>query len=750
MNTNKRTGNSHDNLQGVPGIGEVYKDALRACGVNSLADLVRFQPPELVQLLLERAEKKVSLKLVQKWIEEARTKLGTLSSESREQSTIVAAQEPATIVIRKGNPVSKITIQIGGRDVTFAKVPDLFAMRRKPGSAAPRELTESSHVDSIGPERMELFRVADAARMESLVDDLRESPSSTVVTHVYTQDNTPGGEVVPTGTMTIQFADNVSKPQQEEILGRFGLEIIESLYYMPNAFTVHLTPASRENPLKIAAQLQQMPEIKIAEPDISVRVELQYAPNDDLYPQQWHLNNQGGEVGLKAGADVKAEAAWDMTRGKRDIRICIIDDGFDLTHPEFDHPGKIVAPRDFGEDDFDPNPVFGDDNHGTACAGVALAEEDGQGVVGLAPQCAFMPVRMSNWFSADTIASYFQYAIENDADVISCSWHASAWYYPLPQKVDAIIRYAATQGRQNKKGCVILFAAGNQGRPLDGEQDGTPSVQGFALHPNVIAVGASTSMDLHAPYSNHGPELALCAPSSSEGTVGWSIVTTDRRGIRGYTAGDYTRGFGGTSSATPLAAGLAALILSVNPELTSAEVKSIMMDTADKIDPANGHYDGNGHSRLFGHGRINAWKAVQRALEVAGHQLPTNDEHEESAFAVEISNFALSQIVPESGSTPRRLLAQIQFAISSDESSTSMPPGVYASELILINDHTGSSDIVASETKSLHPTQSAYASEFEFQIPAMGRYQTEGRVTIILDTGKRIATKLAGQSLRVL
>jgi subtilisin-like proprotein convertase family protein len=185
--------------------------------------------------------------------------------------------------------------------------------------------------------------------------------------------------------------------------------------------------------------------------------------------------------------------------------------------------------------------------------------------------------------------------------------------------MNAIIHKAATQGRANKKGCVILFAAGNEDRPLDGEKDGKISVQGFALHPDVIAVAASNSQDKRSSYSNFGPEITLCAPSS--GSPGRRIVTTDRRGTQGYSANDYTSEFGGTSSATPLAAGLAALILSANPDLTSAEVRSIMMSTSDKIDPENGGYV-DGHSPLYGHGRINAHKAVALAAGDGEERLP--------------------------------------------------------------------------------------------------------------------------------
>jgi subtilisin-like proprotein convertase family protein len=92
------------------------------------------------------------------------------------------------------------------------------------------------------------------------------------------------------------------------------------------------------------------------------------------------------------------------------------------------------------------------------------------------------------------------------------------------------------------------------------------------------------------------------------------IVTTDRRGSQGYQSGDFTtiERFGGTSSSTPLVAGLCGLILSVNPNLTAEEVKTVLRETAVKIDPATGDYDANGHSRIFGWGRIDAFAALRR------------------------------------------------------------------------------------------------------------------------------------------
>lgn len=556
-----------------------------------------------------------------------------------------------------------IKIKRGGKSLTFKKMKKYFAVRLKQGRARCKASLESAcgepnsdveHVGSASTENLEIFAVAAPEKLEKTMDSLRKSSASEVVTHMYSLDGTPEGAVIPTGTMTVQFSPDTEKKKREEILAEHGLEIVEELDYLPHGYTVRLTSASKENPLKIAAKLQKREEIVTAEPDLSFKVALKRKPTDTLYYRQWHLNNRGGETGLVEGADVRAESAWDYTMGSREITICVIDDGFDLTHPEFDVPGKINAPRDFGQDDFDPNPGFEDDNHGTACAGVALAECNERGVVGLAPGCSFMPVRMAFWLSDDSIVDMFKYAKDNNADVISCSWSASGTNFPLSTKMNAIIHKAATEGRANGKGCVILFAAGNEESPLNDTKDGVEYHQGFALHPDVIAVGASNSLDRHSSYSNYGPELSICAPSN--GMPGRSIVTTDRRGTRGYSSGDYTYDFGGTSSSTPLVAGLAGLILSVNPDLTSAEVKSIIMNTADKIDQENGQYV-DGHSPLYGYGRINAYEAVKFA---AGHGIEKPSE----VMAVE---HRVSKTIPDEDTIQDEIVFPIEVPIKAVE-----------------------------------------------------------------------------------
>ena len=138
---------------------------------------------------------------------------------------------------------------------------------------------------------------------------------------------------------------------------------------------------------------------------------------------------------------------------------------------------------------------------------------------------------------------------------------------------------------------------------------------------SAIAVGASTDGEVRAGYSNYGPEVSVVAPSNGGRR---SIYTTDvsypDRGFNLGSAGSggadglHTNSFGGTSSATPLVAGIAALVLAANPTLTRDQVRTILQDTAEKIGP-KGSYNASGHSREYGYGRVNAAKAVARSTQ---------------------------------------------------------------------------------------------------------------------------------------
>jgi subtilisin family serine protease len=175
--------------------------------------------------------------------------------------------------------------------------------------------------------------------------------------------------------------------------------------------------------------------------------------------------------------------------------------------------------------------------------------------------------------------------------------------------------YAQVSSEQGFDGLIFRIDLGNNGS-LDFSTDlqsGIPQVRRRVdypgRYPQAIAIGASSDRDCRSDYSQFGPDLDFVAPSSG-GPLNLQIFTTDLTGSVGYNPnGNFAKDFGGTSSATPLAAGIAGLVLSRNPNLTRKEVRQILRDTADKIGPAP--YDEKGRNNRYGFGRLNANKAVK-------------------------------------------------------------------------------------------------------------------------------------------
>jgi subtilisin family serine protease len=251
--------------------------------------------------------------------------------------------------------------------------------------------------------------------------------------------------------------------------------------------------------------------------------------------------------------------------------------------------------------------MAGNDIHGTCCAGV-IAAAGTANVLGIAPKARILPVKI---FHADDLATESRVAnairyASRFADILSCSWSG-----PASPDIEFALQEAGA-GRGGK-GCAIFCATGNEASAV-----GSPAKSTFS-----IAVGASTDQENLADYSNRGPQVSVVAPSSG-GNKG--IFTTDvstaNRGFNigsvaaGGLDGQNTNDFGGTSSATPLAAGIAALMLAANPKLSRDEIRAILEQTAAKIGAKNS-YDAKGHSDDFGFGRVDAAKAVAEALKAA-------------------------------------------------------------------------------------------------------------------------------------
>ncbi len=258
--------------------------------------------------------------------------------------------------------------------------------------------------------------------------------------------------------------------------------------------------------------------------------------------------------------------------------------------------GRVVS----GFDPLNPgnpgHPLIAADNHGVACAGIIAASNNSLGIRGVAPNSIIVPVRMFHGvitYSNDDIAEAINWAWDNgEADIISCSWGGGSPHAGITSAITA----ARTLGR-GMLGTIVVASSMNGGnKPV-----GYP-----ANLPGVIAVGAIDNNGNIWSYSQRGADLNLVAPSGDIDLNG-DVRTTDRMGADGYSSGNYIDNFGGTSAAAPQVAGVAALMLSVNPNLTEAQVITILQATATDM----GAY---GFDNTYGYGRVNAYRAVERVL----------------------------------------------------------------------------------------------------------------------------------------
>lgn len=357
-------------------------------------------------------------------------------------------------------------------------------------------------------------------------------------------------------------------------------------------------------PLIVANQLVEEAGVTYAEPNMLTAARYHCRPCAPLGINQWQLDNTGQGGGVP-GADIRALDAWRITRGDPRIRIVVHDGGLDIHHPDL--AANLDPGWDFDHNDNDAS--HADRRHGTACAGTIAAVNNGNGYVGVAPECRIVPVRAAGRHTFDTWAETFRWAAAN-GDVISCSWSTAA-----SSALTSAIRDAATNGRGGN-GAPVFFSAGNDALLSNG-------IDYPASLPFVMAVGASTNRDERAPYSQFGHGLDIVAPSGGD-TLSIEATEDPHATVAGHYTDILSRTasaagtFEGTSAATPLAAGVAALMLSVAPDIGADDIYRILCDTADKIDPQAADYDGAGWSPVYGYGRVNAAAAVAAARELAG------------------------------------------------------------------------------------------------------------------------------------
>jgi subtilisin-like proprotein convertase family protein len=552
------------------------------------------------------------------------------------------AEQVESLLLARGGPLSGYSLSrtLGDSILVFARQP-VFG---------PQPLARSGRVDAVGD-------------VSERVDG---APGVEWTSPVYNV----GGEgtwAVPTGEVIVALKPGVTA--DAFFAGDNRFVSVRPLDGTPDQF-VATVAGDGEAAVRISSQLSTDARLSWSNPNFFREFVKNAIPNDTYYGNQWHLNNTGqaignpGTTGGTPGEDIDAQRAWDLTTGSSTIVVSVVDDGMHITtrtgtpylaHPDlvdnlYTNPNEVPGNNidddgngwvdDFRGWDFTTNGANGDndpgadsvnDFHSTSVAGVIAARgNNGLGVAGVAWTAKILPVRIfGSTGSATTdanIASAVYYAAGRNrtgngqwanVHVMNNSWGGGG----LPQALIDAFTWSSNTARGGL-GTATFISSGNGGGAVS-----NPAVLAGTLG-GVMAVGAVDRNGVRSSYSAFGPSLSFTAPSNPSSSD-YDIMTTDGPGATGWNTGpgisgndddpfpdlDYTSVFGGTSTASPVSAGVGVLIMSraqaLGVTLTSADVKKLMLNTTELVGPTNVVYDAvTGRNDLYGTGRVNAFNAV--------------------------------------------------------------------------------------------------------------------------------------------
>lgn len=357
--------------------------------------------------------------------------------------------------------------------------------------------------------------------------------------------------------------------------------------------------------LTLVSKIHDLDGVNWCEPDLLSMI----SGNNTYYPHQYYLHNA-----VSGQYDINIEPAWKLQSGDNDIVVAVVDEGIDPDHEDLN--GRVLYGYTVGDASGNGSPkntnFDSQKGHGVACAGIIGALDNEIGVKGVTSKVKLLPINIVPYY-ANRIYNYYGYGSDSEiaaaiqwaadrADILSCSWGGG----DENNVISSAIQYARTYGRAGK-GCVVVFASGNN-YPAD--------VSFPANVDGVIAVGAVDRYGNITSYSQHGSSLDLVAFGGNK-----DIVTTDRMGTLGYNPNpyitddladkNYTQRFAGTSAACPQVAGVVALMLSVNPDLTESGVTTILRSTAHDLGTA-------GWDSTYGSGLVDAYAAVKACYYISG------------------------------------------------------------------------------------------------------------------------------------
>lgn len=381
----------------------------------------------------------------------------------------------------------------------------------------------------------------------------------------------------------VQLFDSNDYQKLLQIADEVHAEIIGPVPYTKNWYKLVVNNSKIDNSLEMSNYFYETGLFKNIDPGFVFN----FRPScvsDSHFSDQW---------GLPA---IHACDAWNISKGDSSIVIAIVDKGVYTQHTEFANT-QFVNPYDCYTQDSISYTIYGD--HGTFICGEIAADHNHAEISGLAPLCKIMPISHPIAITdevSEELASGIAWAYLHGADVINCSWgdQDGQYYEDLHSTIlESTISDALTDGR-NGKGCVVVFASGNQASTnLD-----YPAY----VFPEILAVGAINQTYNRAAFSSMGNDLDLVAPGSS-------IYSANSYG--GYINSS------GTSFAAPYVCGVAGLMLSINPFLTRQEVTDLIESTAQKVGSysytsQSGRLNGTWNYQM-GYGLVDAYAAVLAA-----------------------------------------------------------------------------------------------------------------------------------------
>ena len=415
---------------------------------------------------------------------------------------------------------------------------------------------------------------------------------------------------VPANSVVGSWVVGLSGGATPASLSTLGFDTFFATAYLPDTYVFKST--SPTSVFDLAQQIGGFGSVSFFYPQIARHYARRAVPNDPLFGEQWHLQNTGQSEGT-AGADANIVEAWDSYSGVG-VVVGIVDDGLQHTHPDLSPNYVAELSFDFNDDDADPTPTAGD-SHGTSCAGVAAAQGNNNlGVSGSAPEAGLAGLRLIAAATTDAQDAAALSYLNQSIDIYSNSWgpeDIGVLGGPGPLAL-AAMKDSVTEGRGGL-GSIYVWAAGNG---LTNEDN--VNYDGYANSRYTIAVAAVDHNGEQAYYSEPGAPILVAAYSSGSAS-GIGTTTLVGTGNLADPAGayDYTSSFGGTSSAAPLVAGVIALMLEANPNLTWRDVQHVLVNSAEKNDPSDSDWVTNGVGRLvnhkYGFGAIDADAAVESA-----------------------------------------------------------------------------------------------------------------------------------------